>query len=48
MVLDRYGDYVVVFNADTEAVPVFTAHGRRVGTAESPDIIGTLIETYGA
>ncbi|MFD3622755.1 hypothetical protein ACFWWT_48135 [Streptomyces sp. NPDC058676] len=46
MVLDRYGDYVVVFDADTDAVPVFTAHGQWVGTAESPDTIGTLIETH--
>ncbi|MGW1675649.1 hypothetical protein [Streptomyces sp. NPDC002324] len=46
MVLDRYGDYVVVFDADTEAVPVFTALGQWVGTAESPDAIGTLIEIH--
>lgn len=44
MVLDRYGDYVVVFDADT--VPVFTALGQWVGTAESPDTIGTLIEIH--
>ncbi|WP_327749893.1 hypothetical protein [Streptomyces europaeiscabiei] len=46
MVLDRYGDYVVVFDADTEAVPVFTALGQWVGTAETPDAIGTLIEIH--
>lgn len=46
MVLDRYGDYVVVFDADTDAVPVFTALGQWVGTAESPDAIGTLIEIH--
>ncbi|MER6374456.1 hypothetical protein ABT255_40235 [Streptomyces mirabilis] len=46
MVLDRYGDYVVVFDADTDAVPVFTALGQWVGTAESPDTIGTLIEIH--
>ena len=46
MVLDRYGDYVVVFDADTEAVPVFTTGGQWVGTAESPDVIGTLIEIH--
>ncbi|MEU7649912.1 hypothetical protein [Streptomyces huasconensis] len=28
MVLDRYGDYVVVFDADTDTVPVFTALGQ--------------------
>jgi hypothetical protein len=46
MVLDRYGDYVVVFDADTDAVPVFTAFGQWVGIAESPDTIGTLIEIH--
>ncbi|MFD8651003.1 hypothetical protein [Streptomyces mirabilis] len=46
MVLDRYGDYVVVFDADTDAVPVFTALGQWVGMAESPDTIGTLIEIH--
>ncbi|MFE4825182.1 hypothetical protein ACFRFU_54625 [Streptomyces sp. NPDC056704] len=46
MVLDRYGDYVVVFDADTDAVPVFTALGQWVGMAESPDAIGTLIEIH--
>jgi hypothetical protein len=46
MVLDRYGDYVVVFDADTDAVPVFTALGQWGGTAESSDTIGTLIEIH--
>ncbi|MEU4655066.1 hypothetical protein AB0G32_14200 [Streptomyces sp. NPDC023723] len=46
MVFDRYGDYVVVFDADTDAVPVFTAQGQWVGEAESPDTIGTLIEIH--
>ncbi|MEU9670484.1 hypothetical protein AB0E25_33905 [Streptomyces bobili] len=46
MVLDRYGDYVVLFGADTDAVPVFTAVGQWVGTAENPDTIGTLIELH--
>ncbi|MFF7603454.1 hypothetical protein [Streptomyces mirabilis] len=46
MVLGRYGDYVVVFDADTNTVPVFTARGQWVGTAENPDAIGTLIEIH--
>ena len=46
MVLDRYGDYVAVFDADADTVPVFTALGQWVGTAESPDAIGTLIEIH--
>ncbi|MFF0000493.1 hypothetical protein [Streptomyces avermitilis] len=38
MVLDRYGDYVVVFDADTDAVPVFTAleHGSAWRKAPTP------------
>lgn len=46
MVLDRYGDYVVVFDADTDTVPVFTALGQWVGMAATPDVIGTLIEIH--
>ncbi|MDX3698118.1 hypothetical protein PV726_49960 [Streptomyces europaeiscabiei] len=46
MVLDRYGNYVVVFDADTDAVPVFTALGQWVGMVDSPDTIGTLIEIH--
>ncbi|MGY1503631.1 hypothetical protein ACW4TU_44945 (plasmid) [Streptomyces sp. QTS52] len=43
MVLDRYGDYVVVLDTGTDAVPVFTALGQWVGMAENPDAIGPLI-----
>ncbi|MBZ6204710.1 hypothetical protein ACFY1G_34700 [Streptomyces olivaceus] len=46
MVLDRYGDYVVIFDADTDAVPVFTAHGTWVGLADNPDTIATLIDIH--
>ncbi|MFB6807606.1 hypothetical protein [Streptomyces sp. NPDC056387] len=46
MVLDRYGDYVVIFGADTERVPVFTAHGTWVGLAANPDAITTLIDIH--
>ncbi|WPO76291.1 hypothetical protein [Streptomyces sp. KN37] len=46
MVLDRYGDYIVVFDADTDAVPVFTACGQWVGWAETPDTITTLIDVH--
>ncbi|MGX5186203.1 hypothetical protein ACWKT5_26320 [Streptomyces avermitilis] len=46
MVLDRYGDYVVVFDAGIDAVPVFTALGQWVGMVESPDTIGTLTEIH--
>nr|WP_119589263.1 hypothetical protein [Streptomyces scabiei] len=46
LVLDRYGDYVVVFDADTDAVPVFTALGQWVGLADNPDAIATLIDIH--
>ncbi|MEV7960344.1 hypothetical protein ACFVZR_38465 [Streptomyces sp. NPDC058316] len=46
MVLDRYSDYVVVFDADTDAVPVFTAQGQWVGLADNPDTIAALIDTH--
>ncbi|MBQ0867366.1 hypothetical protein [Streptomyces sp. RK75] len=46
LVLERYGIYVVVFNADHDAVPVFTSSGRWVGEASSPDAIGTLIDSF--
>lgn len=46
MVLDRYGDYVVVFDTDTDTVPVFTAQGQWVGLADNPDTIATLIDLH--
>ncbi|WP_438490741.1 hypothetical protein [Streptomyces sp. S186] len=46
MVLERYGPYVVVFDADRDHVPVFTQHGKWVGEAASPDAIGALIARY--
>lgn len=46
MVLDRYGDYVVVFDADTDTVPVSTAQGQWVGLADNPDTITTLIDIH--
>ncbi|MFF9157638.1 hypothetical protein ACF1AB_36070 [Streptomyces sp. NPDC014846] len=46
MVMDRYGDYCAILNADTDAVPVFTACGQWVGLADNPDAITTLIEIH--
>ncbi|MFF4139474.1 hypothetical protein ACFY1B_50825 [Streptomyces mirabilis] len=46
MVLDRYGDYCVIFGADHNQVPVFTALGQWVGMAENPDAIATLIDIH--
>ncbi|MFJ1601548.1 hypothetical protein [Streptomyces sp. NPDC088261] len=46
MVLDRYGDYCVIFDADRDQVPVFTALGQWVGLADNPDAITTLIDLH--
>lgn len=46
MVLDRFGDYVVIFDAATDQVPVFTANGQWVGLADNPDAITTLIDIH--
>ncbi|MFG2878866.1 hypothetical protein ACGFYU_28345 [Streptomyces sp. NPDC048337] len=46
MVLDRYGDYCVVFHADRDQAPVFTVHGTWVGLADNPDAITTLIDIH--
>ncbi|MEU0022610.1 hypothetical protein ABZ173_33720 [Streptomyces rochei] len=46
MVIDRYGDYAVIFDGDTDTVPVFTACGQWVGLADNPDAIATLIDIY--
>ncbi|MFJ3311136.1 hypothetical protein ACIPSA_51145 [Streptomyces sp. NPDC086549] len=46
MVMDRYGDYVGVFDADRDQVPVFTVLGQWVGLAENPDAIATLIDIH--
>lgn len=46
MVMDRYGDYCVIFTADHDKVPVFTALGQWVGRADNPDAIATLIDIH--
>ncbi|MEU2730547.1 hypothetical protein ABZ650_22800 [Streptomyces griseoviridis] len=46
LVLERYGNYVAVFDTDRETVPVFTTMGTLVDTAHSPDAIGDLINTW--
>ncbi|MGW1776257.1 hypothetical protein [Streptomyces sp. NPDC002104] len=46
LVLERWGDYVAVFDADRDQVPVFTASGTWVGEAASPDVISDLIAAY--
>ncbi|MFI8966968.1 hypothetical protein ACIGO8_33215 [Streptomyces sp. NPDC053493] len=48
LVLERFGNYVVVFDADRDQVPVFTVSGRWVGEAATADAdaIGDLIDAY--
>ncbi|MFE4019291.1 hypothetical protein ACFXPZ_18040 [Streptomyces sp. NPDC059101] len=46
LTFDRYGDYVVIFDGDTDAVPVFTARGKWIGLADNPDAIATLIDIH--
>ncbi|GAA2225118.1 hypothetical protein [Streptomyces indiaensis] len=46
MVMDRYGDYCAIFDADREKVPVFTELGQWVGLAENPDAIASLIDAH--
>ncbi|MFJ4834438.1 hypothetical protein ACIP79_31695 [Streptomyces sp. NPDC088747] len=46
MALVRYGPYAMVFDADTESVPVFTEAGTWVGTAVSSDAINDLIDAH--
>ncbi|MFC8765090.1 hypothetical protein ACFUAG_30840 [Streptomyces sp. NPDC057193] len=46
MVIDRYGDYCVIFDANRDQVPVFTAFGQWVGMADNPDAIATLIDIH--
>ncbi|MFF8960783.1 hypothetical protein [Streptomyces sp. NPDC014894] len=45
-VLDRYGPYLVVFDADTDSVPVFTETGAWVGEAADPDAISDVIDAF--
>ncbi|MFE0776779.1 hypothetical protein [Streptomyces sp. NPDC058861] len=46
MVLDRYGPYLVIFDPDTDSVPVFTETGAWVGTAEHADAVTDLIHAH--
>ncbi|CAL9676642.1 hypothetical protein SUDANB105_07939 [Streptomyces sp. enrichment culture] len=46
LVFDRYGAYVVIFDADRDSVPVFLASGEWVGEAASAETIGLLIDAY--
>ncbi|MFG3398601.1 hypothetical protein [Streptomyces parvus] len=45
-VLERYGNYVVAFDADRNEVPVFTTAGHWVGEAATPEGIGHLIRAF--
>ncbi|MGW2109519.1 hypothetical protein [Streptomyces sp. NPDC001948] len=46
LVLERWGNYAAVFDADHDPVPVFTASGHWVGEAADPDAISDLIDAW--
>ncbi|MFK8851768.1 hypothetical protein [Streptomyces sp. Ac-502] len=46
LVLERWGGYAAVFDADRDTVPVFTVTGTWIGEAASPDAITDLIDAY--
>ncbi|MGW0669763.1 hypothetical protein [Streptomyces sp. NPDC002746] len=46
LVLERWGGYAAVFDAERDTVPVFTVDGAWVGEAASPDAILGLIGVY--
>lgn len=46
MVMDRWGMYCAVFDADRDKVAVFTTSGRWVGEATSPEAIGDMIDAW--
>ncbi|MDX3342700.1 hypothetical protein PV409_32580 [Streptomyces sp. ME02-6979.5a] len=45
-VLEHYGNYALVFDADRSEVPMFTTAGRWVGEATTPEGIGHLIRAF--
>ncbi|MCX4919917.1 hypothetical protein [Streptomyces sp. NBC_00687] len=46
LVLERWGHYVSVFDADCDEVAVFTVDGTWVGEAANPDTIQDLIDAH--
>ncbi|MEU3774221.1 hypothetical protein AB0F11_13635 [Streptomyces sp. NPDC032472] len=46
LVLERWGNYATVFNADRDSVPVFTVDGKWIGEAPTPDAISDLIDAF--
>ncbi|MFG2630000.1 hypothetical protein [Streptomyces sp. NPDC048473] len=46
LVLERWGGYAAVLDADRDAVPVFTVDGKWVGEASSPEAISELIASF--
>ncbi|MFI5672980.1 hypothetical protein [Streptomyces sp. NPDC051704] len=46
LVLELWGGYAAVFDADRDTVPVFTVDGAWVGEAATPDAILDLIGVY--
>ncbi|MGW3361189.1 hypothetical protein ACWDFL_38445 [Streptomyces bungoensis] len=46
LVLERFGNYVLVFDVEGDLVPVFTASGRWVGEAANANAIGDRVDAY--
>ncbi|MFK0223247.1 hypothetical protein ACIQWN_34310 [Streptomyces vinaceus] len=46
LVLERWGNYATIFNADRDSVPVFTVDGKWIGEAPTPDAILDLIDAF--
>ncbi|MGN5392474.1 hypothetical protein [Streptomyces sp. JL7001] len=46
LVLERWGNYATVFDADRDTVPVFTVDGTWIGEAATPDAISDLIDAF--
>ncbi|MFI7178949.1 hypothetical protein [Streptomyces spororaveus] len=46
LVLESWGNYATVFDADRDTVPVFTVDGKWIGEAASPDAISDLIDAF--
>ncbi|MGW6841320.1 hypothetical protein [Streptomyces sp. NPDC054958] len=44
--IERWGNYATVFDADRDTVPVFTVDGKWVGDAANPDAINDLVDAF--
>ncbi|GAA2619932.1 hypothetical protein GCM10010425_12670 [Streptomyces spororaveus] len=46
LMIERWGNYATVFDADRDTVPVFTVDGKWVGEAANHDSISDLIDAF--